>query len=295
MYPLRGLLATTILTLLACLTSTCFAEAKAPLIIHVKQRELTTNTQPLDETFVLKLALEKTKSEYGDYEIKQIPPMNRARSLFALSNNLYPNLIMQISFDDEIGANSAFRFINFPVDYGTNSYRICFSRTTINTELSNIKDINALRQYTFGTGIGWLDTKILRANGLKVDEQASTINIFKMAQAGHIDLYCRGLAEFQMEATSQADIIGLTSNKSFALYYPLPKFFFAHKNNQALLNRIEKGLIIAYQDGSLKAFWDTKYLTAIQNATLTQRTIIKLENPFIGNLDSEYRKYSFNP
>lgn len=269
--------------------------ANNPLIVFVKQRELINNAKPLDEVAIIELALDKTEAEYGPYKIQVIPPMSRARSLSALSSNAFPNLVMQLSYDDDLLLKNPYSYINFPTDYGTNSYRICFARPDLLTKLQHTKTIHDLHQYTFGTGIGWLDTKILRANGLKVIEQTSAVNIFRMTKAGRIDLFCRGLIEFASETKREVESVGLTGDKNFSIYYPLPKFFFAHKNNQAVLDRIEKGLKIAYQDGTLITLWEKKYKASLDSANIHNRTIITLENPYISKLDTTFKKYSYAP
>ena len=51
---------------------------------------------------VLKLALDKTRDEYGDYLLQPSLPMNTARARQALLTNSYENFIVKFSYDPEL-------------------------------------------------------------------------------------------------------------------------------------------------------------------------------------------------
>lgn len=265
-----------------------------PLIITHKLPELNSEERVLHEVEILQLALDKTVAEFGPYELRGIPPMNRARTLAALSHNVYPNLILQMSYEDELAEQDKLAFIPFPLDRGALSYRICFMRDTIKKSIGDLTRITQLQHYSFGSGIGWADSKILRHNNLSVVESGTVVSLFRMTKAGRIDLFCRGPMEFFYEQ-QDPNSLGLTSDSHLALYYPLPKFFFAHKDNQAALDRVQKGLEIAYQDGSFNNLWSKRHITALTRAQLKQRNLIKLENPLIKHLPRQYETYLYDP
>lgn len=278
------------------LPSVCTAQTspQTPLIITHKLPELNSTERVLHEVEVLKLALDKTIAEFGPYELRGIPPMNRARTLVALSHNVYPNLILQMSYEDELAELEKLAFIPFPLDRGALSYRICFMRDAIKASTGDITRIDQLRSYHFGVGIGWADGKILRHNGLKVVESNNVISLFRMTKAGRVDFFCRGPMEFFYEQ-QDPNSLGLTSDAHLAFYYPLPKFFFVHKDNQAVLNRVQKGLEIAYKDGSFNNLWSKRHKQALEHAQLKQRTTIKLANPLIKHLARDYEIYLYDP
>lgn len=275
-------------------TAALAAPISAPLIVTHKLPELNSDERVLHEVEVLQLALDKTIAEYGPYELHGIPPMNRARTLVAMSHNVYPNLILQMSYEDELAEQENLAYIPFPLDRGTLSYRICFIRDSLKATTGNITSIEQLKGYNFGVGIGWADGKILRHNGLQVIESGTVISLFRMTKAGRIDLFCRGSIEFLYEQ-QDPNSLDLTSDDRLALYYPLPKFFFVHKDNQALLNRVQKGLEIAYKDGSFNKLWNKRHLKALERAQLKQRNIITLENPLIKHLARDYETYLYDP
>jgi len=269
--------------------------AAEPLVISVKKPELKNDNYHLTEVDIIKLALDKTLATDGPYEIREIPSMNRARTLSALSNNIYPNLALMMSYDDEVVAQNLLAYIDIPIDFGANSYRICLMRQDLKDELEKVTTLNQLHKYTFGAGIGWLDVKILRHNNFKVVEQNSTQNIVRMTKAGRVDLYCRGFSELFFELQHDVETTGLAYDESFALYYPLPKFLFFHKSSTQAFNRIKRGLIIADHDGSLKNIWIKNNQLGIEKSKLKQRRIFRLQNPFIKNLSGDYERYFYDP
>lgn len=266
----------------------------APLIVTHKLPELTSDERVLHEVEVLKLALDKTLAGYGPYELRGIPPMNRARAIAVLHNNTYPNLVLQMSYEDDLADQEKLAYIPFPLDRGALSYRICFMRDELKSNISNITRIEQLKNYTFGTGIGWADTKILRHNHLDVIEANSVVNLFRMTKAGRVDFFCRGPVEYFYEHKHESSL-GLSSDEHLALYYPLPKFFFTHKDNQQVLNRIKRGLEIAYKDGSFNKLWRKRHNQGLQAAGLQKRNLVKMENPLIKHLSRDYETYLYDP
>lgn len=277
-----------------CAEPSVHTPSESPLIVTHKLPEITSAEHILHEVEVLKLALDKTSAEDGPYELRGIPPMNRARTIAVLHNNSYPNLVLQMSYEDDLADQEKLAYIPFPLDRGALSYRICFMRDEIKSKFSNITRTEQLHNYTFGTGIGWADTKILRHNHLQVIEANSVLNLFRMTKAGRVDLFCRGPSEYLYEQAHESSL-GLSSDEHLALYYPLPKFFFAHKDNQPALDRIKRGLEIAYKDGSFNKLWRKRHNDGLQAAGLQKRNLVKMENPLIKHLSRDYETYLYDP
>lgn len=257
---------------------------KPPLVVHHKQAELSSDNSYLFEVELIVLALDKTLVDFGPYQLEPVQPVNRVRSLQALSQNTYPNLVLLLSYEDELASNANLRYIPQAVDSGIFSYRLCFVRDELKQQAAQIRQLEQLKPFQFGSGTGWVDSKILRHNGLQVVESDSLLSLYRMTKAGRIDFFCRGLGEYYNEQKQQALNLTLSADSSLLLYYPLPKFFFAHKDNQALLQRLQQGLARAKADGSLAQLWQKHQGPALAAAQLSQRRLITLQNPLIRSL-----------
>lgn len=242
---------------------------------------------------ILRLALDITRDEYGDYRLQAEPPMNTARSIQALRKNKSPNLILELSYEDRY-MHSELDFVPFPIDLGVVGYRICFvapktlARGPMPTTLSD------LRKLTIGQGIGWADSAILRHNGFNVIESGQYENLFRMVSANRFDLFCRGINEIFPEYAAHHDLPGLKMDQQILLYYPLPRFFFLHRDNQRLKARVMKGLQRGYASGQLQALWQHAYLEGVKAANAANRQLFILDNPVISTLHVPWQVYQFD-
>jgi len=136
---------------------------------------------------------------------------------------------------------------------------------------------------------------ILRANGLPVEVIPTYESLFSMVARNRFDLFCRGANEVLEEYESHRHIEQLRVDRRFALVYPLPRFFYAHRNNRAALNRIHKGLTLAFEDGSLMALWRKEYQDSVVFSGLHHRRLFFLDNTRLKGLDPRYQRYNYNP
>lgn len=265
---------------------------RADMVVSFRDAESQKDRRHEYNLALLKLALEKTRSDYGNYRLQATPAMNIARSVQAMKKNEYPNLVVELSYEDSY-ADTSLTYIPFPVDLGVVGYRICFTAPMLPLPLPT--DKKRLQRYVIGQGIGWADVEILRHNGFQVMEVGNYESLFKMVAAGRFDLLCRGINELYLEFASHSDTPGLRYDTTFAIHYPLPRFFFIHQSNQLARERIHKGLLRAYEDGSLQRLWQKEYQSSIDQADLAHRTIIALDNPLIRTLPNDYQQYLYDP
>lgn len=264
----------------------------------VSHREPAGGKDKRDEYTIalIHLALEKTKPLYGPYEMRSIPAsFYNLRARIATTNNQFPNILLEESYDQEFVDQGKLDFINFPIDLGILGYRVCFVNPKVANEVTKVKTLEGLKKYTIGQGIGWQDAKILKHNGFKVVEVEAYESLFRMVAAGRIDFFCTGANQVMNEYLAHKDIPALMVDRSFALQYPLPRFFFVNHENQQLKKRISEGLQLAFKDGSLRKLWEEKHLPSIEFIQLPERKIFKLESPLLGNLDRSYQKFNYAP
>ncbi len=270
---------------------------------HLQAEQVVWHRSPLDfgnnryvyDIELLRLALEKTRPAYGDYQLLGLPATNYARLLHSLIQNTHPNLILEISYDKKLEESQGLTFINFPIDLGIIGYRVCFVNPAIKEKIKQVQTLDELRKYSIGQGVGWADIAILRHNGFNVVEVSSYVSLFKMVAGGRFDLFCRGANELMEEFEQYKDIGKLTYDESFALVYRMPRFFYLNGNNPLLKKRIEEGLHIAYNDGSLLELWRKENQLSIDFAKMRGRKIFYLENPMIRGLSEDYTRYFVDP
>lgn len=109
------------------------------------------------------------------------------------------------------------------------------------------------------------------------------------------DIFIRGANELYDEWNTNKHLNNLAFDKSFTLYYPLPRFFFTSKKNTEAIKRVKEGLQIAYNDGSLKKLWEKHYLKSIVFTNLKDRKVFRISNPFLDGIDKSYEKYLYVP
>lgn len=266
----------------------CFS--KTVLTYHAHDNE--KDTRKLYEIEVLELALDKTKEEYGDYELKPSHPMTTKRALQTLEENQIENFILKASATKKL--TEQFSYTNFPVDRGVLGYRISFISPQMKDKIASINSIEDLKRLKIGQGVGWLDTDILKYNGFNVSEISNYDSFFYMITLNRLDLFSRGINEILGEYESYKHLKNLTHDETFAIYYPLPRFFFMHKSNEKIIKRVEKGLKLAYEDGSLDSLFKKYYQPSIDFVKLDKRKIYKIENPYIEGLDRSFEKYYYD-
>jgi len=242
---------------------------------------------------LLQLALDKTLDTDGGYELRAAPMMNRARLRLALINGQYTNLF---SVDSQRPAEEAIHldYARFPVDLGILGYRICFVSPARAEEVARITRLEQLQGLLHGQGLGWLDVAILRHNGMRVQEVSEYERLFRLVAKGRIDLFCRGANELHSELAQRPEL-GLQVDSHLLLYYSFPRLFYTNKRNQRGLDRINRGLQLAWEDGSLQRLWRTHFKPALDQAKLPGRLLFKLDNPTLTPLDFDYRPYLYDP
>ncbi len=241
---------------------------------------------------LLELSLEKTKQTYGPFKL--VPLFANYKRVEALALKVgVKNIIFKKSVS--MDRLNRFGYIPFPVDLGIVGYRVGFiSEQNIN-KIKSTTSLEGLKKLSILQGEGWLDNKILKYNGFTVITGKKYAYLFKMISNNRADMFMRGTNELYSEWQTNKKITKLSYDKTLALYYPLPRFFFTSKENTHAINRINEGLIQAYKDGSLQKLWKKHYQKSIDFVNLNNRKIYKIKNPFLEGMDKSYEQYIYTP
>ncbi len=234
---------------------------------NVRPVELTKNTLPkpglhittppleksahVHETFflqLLQLALEKNAATDGPFVIEQHSQhFSHKRFLSELARE--NGAIDVIWTMNDKKREQELLPIKISLLRGLNSYRIFLIRKEDQEKFNSITTLQDLSKLTAGSGTIWPDTPILESNGLTVVTAAHYELLFIMLAAKRFDYFPRGLYEIWNEQQANKDKHFSIEN-SLMLHYPAPIYFFVNKKNTALANRIERGLLLAINDGS---------------------------------------------
>jgi len=227
---------------------------------------------------LLKLALESSKNEFGEYQLKKsIQPMYQGRAIVEIENNRNVSITWTMTSKEREKVLSPIRT---PLLRGLGGYRIALIKEGQQEKFSNINSAEQLKTLIAGQGYDWPDSAILSDNNYNLVTGPGHKTLFNMLQYGRFDYMPRALHEAWNE---EKMFKGLQVETSLALHYPSPYYFFVSNDNPRLKKRIEMGLMKAENNGSFQQLFDTHPVTKnmLVSAKLEQRKIFELRNSFL--------------
>lgn len=278
------------------LSVTIISVAATPTVFSIQGSHFANDNSNRYTIEVLKLALDKTKKEYGDYEIKlQGHGLNVARVLKLLEKKFYVNHFSKMSITDDI--IKKVHVIKFPIDRGIIGYRIAVIHPSNLNRFCKLNENSIKNNISIVQGIGWADSEILKANDYTVYSTVTTDydKVFALIEKGRVDAFFRGISEPRDPYFEEmAKKYGLIYDQCIALAYELPRFFITNLDNIHNANRVELGLKRAYEDGSFIKLWQKYNIKNLANNNLIDRKIFRLINPLVKTLEPDYKKYNFS-
>jgi len=224
---------------------------------------------------VLDLALSKTAASHGPF---RVTVLKEAISLDRAVTELKKGQLIDLVFTaPNPGLTDGLRPIPISLLKELNNYRVLLIRDGEQARFDRVRTLDDLRQLRAGLGLQWVDTKILRQNGFKVDGSAWHENIFKMLAAQRFDFFPRGIYEIQSDHKKYAHL-GLAIESTLFLYYDAPFYFFVNEANAPLANRIEAGLQAALADGSFDRLLNSypEFKAAAEMQRTASRRLLRL-------------------
>ncbi|MFZ6848986.1 amino acid ABC transporter substrate-binding protein [Undibacterium sp. RuRC25W] len=259
---------------------TASLQGKATTTVIYSAGDIENDTRFNDVIEILRTALEKTRSKYGDFECRpseSIVP--KKRTIEELSRDTHSINIIWNPTSEEL--ERKFAVIRIPLRKGLLGYRVALIRKEDQSKFDQVKSEADLRQFIIGQGIDWFDNSIYNAHKINVI-QAPYAQLSKMLAGQRFDLFPRGIGEILGEYERfHATYPNLVIEKNLLLYYQFPYYFFFNQKDQQLKERIETGLQIMRKDGSFDGIFYKYNLAAIEKLNLKGRRLIKLSNPFV--------------
>lgn len=229
------------------------ADGIKPLMTVVISREKKLTPDHDDYYFskVLELALAKTVSTHGPYQIKLVPVM-------PITNRLLREIelgrvdITWMPYN--INAPAQLMPIKIRLLKNLSDHRVFLIRADDQARFSQVKSVEDLRRLRGGIGSHWPDRTVMEENGLPLVLSLSYFNLFKMLASNRFDYYSRGIHQVLPEVSAYADK-GLALERELLLRYENPVYFYVNKSNTSLAERLALGLKIAMDDGSFDALF----------------------------------------
>lgn len=222
---------------------------------------------------VLKLSLAKTGKPYRVVERRSA--IKKGRALRELGQDKAFDVVWAVtSIEREREATP----VRIPVDKGLSGWRIAFVRDADVDRFRDVRTLDQLRAFTAGQGFDWIDTRILKANGLPVTTGGDYVVLARMLALGRFDYFPRSVREIWDEVDLRKQE-GVTVEPHFVLHYPSALYYFVAPGNTVLARDIQEGLERAYRDGSFDALFNRYKRGWFARGGFHARAVIELQNP----------------
>lgn len=140
--------------------------------------------------------------------------------------------------------------IPFPIYLGGGGYRVLLANRKSLAAAATIRTLDDLKKFCIGSGIGWVDTAIMQANGLAV-VQGTYMNLFEMLKVGRFDFYNRSVFEAGAELESYDSAHELAIVPDLLLVYLEDLFFYTSPGRDDIRDAVLTGLQKIYANGAL--------------------------------------------
>lgn len=232
---------------------------------------------------ILRTALEKTAGKWGPWQMLPSELMSEQRQAFELKNATGKLTVMYLSTTPDFEKNLT--PIRIPVDRNLGGYCVFLIRKEDQKRFKNIRNLNDLRRFSYGLGLGWIDVGILRSNRFKVVTGSSYEGLFEMLVHRRFDIFLRGAVEVLDEYDQRKETLpDLHIEENLILYYPLPMYFWFPRTveGRRLAARAEEGMRMMLADGTYDAIFDKYQRHKIERLRLKERKILRIPNPNVG-------------
>lgn len=247
------------------------------LVLTLRAPDSDTDLRNAYVRDAVQLALDKTRASDGGYRLQISAPMNKRRALLEAAQQAAPNFL--VATGPDAGRAAGLVPVLFPIHLGVNRYRVCFVHVNSRALVREATTLAAVARLRHVQGRGWADADILRANGFTVSEIATYEALFQMVALGRADLFCRSVLEIGEEARAHAGLKGLALEETLLLAYDLPQYLYTHPGNEVAIDRVGRGLRLAFADGSLQALLRQHLQTSLALLNLSQRRLLQLNVP----------------
>jgi ABC-type amino acid transport substrate-binding protein len=228
---------------------------------------------------LLELALAHTENEGESFRLVPYPEeVTQNRGVMLLQSGGID--VIALGTNDE--REEKLHPVRIDILRGLVGFRLLVIRSADQADIAQMDDLSLRKKVTFGLNSQWADVPIMRANGFSVITSSNHENLFGMLAASRFDAFPRGLNEAQREIDGhKKNFPQFSIEKTKALYFPFPIYFWVKKENLSLADKIERGLTRSLADGSFRNLFETYHAAEISALRKESRHIIPLDNPLL--------------
>jgi hypothetical protein len=258
-------------------------DAVAATVVTYPRAISPTDSQYLYDYELLRLALEKTRGEFGPYELRQSAlAMNQARAAEEIIAG--SGTINVFARSTSIEHEASMLPIRIPIDKGLISYRVFLIRADAQPRFAAVRTLADLRRLSVGSFITWVDTRVLQDGGFNVVTGDSYEGLFRMLVAGRFDFFSRSVDEAYREYDERkSQLPEMAVEETILLHFPTTRYFFVQRSavGERLARRIEQGLNRMIADGSFDGHFHRYKDPMIERAHLKTRKLFRIPNPYL--------------
>jgi hypothetical protein len=268
------------LLMLAVLPRWALADDVVKLVTFPRLRPGAINAY---ELALLHEALERTRPDYGAYEVQPFTEnVSVGRAIQLAIEGRLVNLLSAGVGQSAPAPERELSPVPFPIDKGVLGYRVALIDRRSRDRLSRVHSIDELRQLRVGQGNGWGDVRVYEHERIPIETTYDYESLVLMLLHGRFDLFPRGLWEIAPELAAYGTRYpDLAVEQHLLLHYPFFEAFYVSRSAPRLAARLTAGLERMVADGSFDALFARHFGKLLADLNLRQRVVIELENPFL--------------
>ena len=248
-------------------------------VTYVDASDLKRNPNNVYFGALLKLALDKSVSRYGQYALNPIDiEISQKRHLRELDNGTISVFWTMTSYAREVDMLP----VRVPLTKGMYGIRLFAINSADKDAFAALTTPKMLATWSALLGRDWPDTAIMRVNRFNVRSDVAETELYSVLDKYRGNYFPRAVTEIFSELDSRPEL-KVIADEHMGLVYPAAVYFFVAKNNPQLAERLQFGLEQAQQDGSFdELFYEfPTHKAAFERAQFAKRKLIYIENPLL--------------
>lgn len=231
---------------------------------------------------LIHMALDITRAEFGDYQVKPYTSANTAkRQAILLAEGKLMNMHWA-SPGTPIAQQAEVIQIPLNILQGLLGYRICLINQESLAQFAAINNLTDLHHIRIGQGQDWTDTRVYHHNQVPVVEAPGLENLFPILASDRFDCLALGLNEVQFKyRLEKKRFKRLTIEPHLLLYYDFPTYLYVSRAEPLLAERMTRGLQQLEASGEFYRLFNQYFAADLAQLNLDKRKIICLKSPYL--------------